>query len=86
MRALITSGAAAEVALQLREKSGASGVFVPLEYDLTPGGIDSVENQEDIFVLPVRSSPNEAYSSLWVAVKVNSGTASVDVFLEIERD
>lgn len=83
-RAEIVSGAGTEVALRVAETDNLiTTLQIPIQYALDESPLDSREG--DILVHAKRAG-NKVGGSIWIAVKVNSGSNSVVyVNLDIEK-
>ena len=85
VRAEISSGIGTQVALSIREQSDPdSALDVPLQYGLTDNPLDSAENE---FAQANRTSNRTLNTGkMWVAVRCDAGTNTIEVALTLVED
>ena len=82
-RASIVSGAAASVALRVRQRDNAQET--KLEYSLTATEIDSIETQDKIIVhTKTRDSRANGQGTTVIGVQCDAGTNTIYVALDVE--
>jgi len=81
-RAVVTAGGATQIAMEVREAAGATGLGVALSYALTPTAIDSLE---EVMYQVAPNTPVERWGALIVSLVTNNAAAqTVSVSFDIQ--